>query len=205
MSEQNINTQRLRHFITDFAALLNHTSSEPEILQQGGDLLSELVRHDDWLPSDYAQPHPEYYQQYVLHVDSLELFSVVSFVWGPNQKTPIHNHTVWGLVGVLRGGEQVKSFQRQADGSFLSHGEIVHLAVGDIDQFSPNIGDIHQVSNAFEDRVSVSIHVYGGNIGAIQRHVFDHQGVEKPFVSGYSNAFLPNIWNSPVPKKGVSV
>ena len=60
---------------------------------------------------------------------------------------------------------------------------------------SPAIGDIHQVSNAFEDRVSISIHVYGGNIGAVKRAVYKADGSEKLFISGYSNSLLPNIWN----------
>ena len=60
---------------------------------------------------------------------------------------------------------------------------------------SPDIGDIHEVSNAQPDRPSISIHVHGGNIGEIRRHVFDARtGVAKDFVSGYSSDVLPNIW-----------
>jgi len=52
------------------------------------------------------------------------------------------------------------------------------------------------VANAFDDRVSISIHVYGANIGAVKRHVFDAAtGVDKPFVSGYSSAQMPNFWD----------
>ncbi len=64
-----------------------------------------MIRHDDWLPAAYAAPDPARYRQYLLHCDSAERFSIVSFVWGPGQLTPIHDHTVWGLVGVLRGAE----------------------------------------------------------------------------------------------------
>ena len=61
---------------------------------------------------------------------------------------------------------------------------------------SPTIGDIHLVENALRDRPSISIHVYGGNIGAIARHVFvPETGEVKPFVSGYSNRVLPNLWD----------
>jgi len=187
-------SHRLRRFIGDFAALLTQTEIEGEILKQGGALLADLVRHDDWLPDAYAEPHPDYYRQYVLHVDSAERFSVVSFVWGPGQRTPIHDHTVWGLVGVLRGAEQVTSYSRREDGRLVPRGAPVHLVAGALDQFSPDIGDIHQVSNAFDDRVSISIHVYGGNIGAINRHVFEAGGIVKPFISGYANDALPNIW-----------
>ena len=61
---------------------------------------------------------------------------------------------------------------------------------------SPTIGDIHRVSNACDDRVSISIHVYGGNIGRIHRHVFDPAtGAEKSFVSGYCSDVVPNLWS----------
>jgi predicted metal-dependent enzyme (double-stranded beta helix superfamily) len=44
------------------------------------------------------------------------------------------------------------------------------------------------VPNAYEDRVSISVHIYGGNIGRISRHVFEPQtGERKTFISGYSN------------------
>jgi predicted metal-dependent enzyme (double-stranded beta helix superfamily) len=53
---------------------------------------------------------------------------------------------------------------------------------------SPTIGDVHQVANAYDDRVSISIHCYGGDIGATRRHAFDPvTGAVKEFVSGYSN------------------
>jgi predicted metal-dependent enzyme (double-stranded beta helix superfamily) len=43
--------------------------------------------------------------------------------------------------------------------------------------------------------VSISIHVYGANIGAVKRAVYQIDGSEKLFISGYSNAWLPNIWD----------
>lgn len=51
------------------------------------------------------------------------------------------------------------------------------------------------MSNAFSDRTSISIHVYSANIGAVRRAVFSAEGEEKPFISGYSNSRLPNIWD----------
>jgi predicted metal-dependent enzyme (double-stranded beta helix superfamily) len=61
---------------------------------------------------------------------------------------------------------------------------------------SPRIGDIHRVSNALAERPSVSIHVYGANIGAVSRHVFEAgAGTVKPFVSGYSSGTVPNLWD----------
>ena len=60
---------------------------------------------------------------------------------------------------------------------------------------SPRIGDVHRVSNALADQASISIHVYGANIGAVQRAVYLEDGTRKPFVSGYSNTTLPNFWD----------
>jgi len=53
----------------------------------------------------------------------------------------------------------------------------------------PHLGDIHTIANAYEDRPSISIHVYGGNIGRIRRSIYDPAtGATKSFISGYSNA-----------------
>lgn len=192
---EHLRPQRLRHFIDQLAALLDQQPDEATLLDAGQGLLAELVAHDDWLPDDLAQPDPQHYQQYLLHCDSRQRFSVVSFVWGPGQQTPIHDHRVWGLIGMLRGAEHAQGFVRDAKGALLPEGAPVRLVPGQVEAVSPRIGDIHQVSNAFADQVSISIHVYGGNIGAVKRAVYALDGSEKPFVSGYSNTRLPNIWD----------
>ena len=185
--------KRLRRFVLDFAALLSQTDDEARILDAGGRLLADLVSHDDWLPDAYAQPDPERYRQYLLHCDSLERFSVAAFVWGPGQVTPVHNHTIWGLVGVLRGAETSQAFEIGPAG--LVAGETTLLSAGQVEAVSPRIGDIHQVANAIAGQTSISIHVYGGNIGAVERATFDAQGQAKPFISGYANTSLPNLWD----------
>jgi len=189
------NLARLRGFVQALATLLDHHPDEPEILRQGGALLAGLVAHDDWLPAAYAQADPQRYQQYLLHADALGRFSMVSFVWGPGQSTPIHDHTVWGLIGLLRGAEQSQAYARDADGRWLPRGAPIMLVPGQVEAVSPRIGDVHRVSNALADQPSISIHVYGANIGAVQRAVYLEDGTRKPFVSGYSNSTLPNFWD----------
>ena len=189
------NPERLRHFIDSLAELLEQQPDEATLLDRGRGLLASLVAQDDWLPDDLAQPDPQRYQQYLLHCDSRQRFSVVSFVWGPGQRTPIHDHRVWGLIGMLRGAEYSQNFTRDAQGALQPSGAPVRLAPGQVEAVSPRIGDIHQVSNALSDQVSISIHVYGGNIGAVKRAVYAEDGSEKAFISGYSNTRLPNIWD----------
>lgn len=195
------NYQRFRTFVADFTRLVEAGAGsaipdETMLLERGAGLLARLIATDDWLPEETARAHPKYYQQYLLHCDALERFSVVSFVWGPGQRTPVHDHCTWGMVGVLRGVEQTRRHALAGEGEPLIAGDIYRLEAGQVDLLSPHDGDIHEVANALPDRPSVSIHVYGANIGAVSRHVYEPEtGVRKPFVSGYSNTQLPNFWD----------
>ena len=187
--------ERLRTFISAMAELIEDVPRESDLLSRGGQLLRQLVSHDDWLQDEFTVPDQTRYQQFLLHADSRQRFSVVSFVWGPGQETPIHDHRVWGLIGMLRGAEYSQGFARSADGRLEQEGRPIRLEPGQVETLSPHSNDIHQVSNAFDDQVSISIHVYGANIGAVKRAVYQPDGSEKLFISGYSNAFLPNIWD----------
>jgi predicted metal-dependent enzyme (double-stranded beta helix superfamily) len=186
---------KLRRFVGTIAALVDEAPHEPQIIAHGLDALRELVRDDDWLPEAWAVPSTERYQQYLLHADARQRFSVVSFVWGPGQQTPVHDHTVWGLIGVLRGAEYAQPYARDAAGALRAHGPELRLERGEVEAVSPDIGDIHRVRNAYDDRVSISIHVYGANIGAVRRSTYPADGLPKPFISGYSNDVLPNLWD----------
>ena len=185
----------LRDFVVAVTHLADQHHNEPEMLAAVRPELAKLVARDDWLPDELAQPHPEFYRQYLLHADALERFSVVSFVWGPGQRTPVHDHQVWGLIGMLRGQETAQPFGFDAGGRLQAQGDAVTLQPGQVEAVSPSIGDIHQVSNAWADHTSVSIHVYGANIGAVHRWTYAEDGSRKPFVSGYSNTSVPNLWD----------
>ena len=190
-----MSAQKLLTFVQDITRLLNTNPSEEKILIEGKNLVATLVSSDEWLPDAFARPHPDHYPQYLRYADALDRLSIVSFVWGPGQKTPVHDHLTWGIVGGLRGKEQEVTFQKQADGSYKETGRGV-LEAGQTTAVSPGIGDVHEVSNALSDRPSISIHVYGKNIGRVQRHIFDPAtGAEKSFVSGYASDVTPNLWS----------
>jgi predicted metal-dependent enzyme (double-stranded beta helix superfamily) len=177
----------LTDFITALGALVEVAPDEAHLLDRGAALLGDLIAQNGWLPDAYAEPSAVRYQQYPLHIDPAGRFSVVSFVWGPGQVTPVHDHRVWGLVGVLRGAELAQSFAFDAEGALRSTGPAHRLGAGSVDAVSPRIGDIHRVANAHDDRVSISIHVYGADIGRVERATYDHNGAPKPFVSGYAD------------------
>lgn len=186
----------LRDFIVAMTKLVEKESDESTLISRSKGYLKTLISTDTWLPEFCTVAHPDYYQQYLLHADPLERFSVVSFVWGPGQKTPIHDHTVWGLIGMLRGAEIGQRYVQDADGKLVSVGGEAVLNQGDIEVVSPTLGDIHLVKNAYDDKTSISIHVYGANIGAVTRHVYEKDStLVKQFVSGYSSAQIPNLWD----------
>lgn len=177
----------LAAFVHDLSTLLRDGATGPDLLDQASAALERLLIDDRWLPDAYARPDPVHYRQYLLYRDPAERFSVVSFVWGPGQKTPIHDHTVWGLVGLLRGAEYSQRYVIDAAGVPRTQGAADKLLPGQVEILTPEAGDIHEVSNALPDAVSVSIHVYGADIGKVQRWVYPATGGTKPFISGYSN------------------
>ena len=185
---------RLQNFVQLFTQLIDKVGddNEEQIFEEGRPLLLDLIRHDDWLLEKFSQCSPERYQQYLLYCDPMERFSVVSFVWGPGQTTPVHDHTVWGMIGVMRGIELCEDFELDIEGKVRPLGRH-QLIAGEVDFVSPCIGDIHKVSNALEEEVSISIHIYGANIGTIKRNVYDiNDESKKVFISGYSNIVMPS-------------
>jgi predicted metal-dependent enzyme (double-stranded beta helix superfamily)/rhodanese-related sulfurtransferase len=186
---------RLQAFVASLTSLVNRKADEATTLAEGGALLRDLVSHDDWLPDSQALSDSRHYQQFLLYADPQHRFSVVSFVWGPGQATPIHDHTVWGIVGMLRGQERAQRYVRDNEGRYVESGPAETLLPGQIDLVSPAVGDVHKVWNGLSDRTSISIHVYGADIGTVSRSVFGSDGSRKPFVSGYSNS-MPD-WQAP--------
>jgi len=175
----------LPHFIAQLTTLAEAAVPEAKLLNDVRAAMATLVSSDGWLPGSHAVAHPDHYQQYLLYLDAQSRFSVVSFVWGPGQQTPIHDHTIWGVVGQLRGAETSMNYTRDLHGELRHTGTDV-LHPGEVVAFSPGLGDIHQVRNTGQD-VAISIHVYGGDIGRTCRHKFDPvTGAIDEFVSGYS-------------------
>jgi len=190
---------RLKDFVVELTSHANR-SEGLELQREARPLLVGLVATDDWLPEQFCQADSDAYRQFLLHCDPLQRFSIVSFAWGPGQSTPVHDHGTWGLIGMLRGAELSTAYD--VSGGRLIEGLTTRLNPGDVESVSPEEGDVHRVRNAYGDRTSVSIHVYGANIGSVDRRVYAMEGNRKPFRSGYSNDWLPNLWDRSVETAG---
>lgn len=78
------------------------------------------------------------------HADSGQRFSIVSFVWGPGQSTPIHDHRVWGAIGMLRGAEENQRYRLDERGQPVVIGVAERLSPGEVEKVSSRDGDIHR-------------------------------------------------------------
>ena len=100
----------------------------------------------------------DHYRTNVMHVHPRGAYSVVALVWQPGQRTPIHSHRSWCVVGVHEGRELERSFRVSAGGlvqvdeHVLEQGHVTWLLQGE--------QDIHDVANA-DTSTTISIHVYG--------------------------------------------
>jgi 3-mercaptopropionate dioxygenase len=176
-------------FVSEMTKLSGLHLPQADLLMHARKKLADLVKTNDWLSPEFKQARPDRYAQYLLHKDPQKRFSVVSFVWDTGHQTPIHNHTVWGLVGVLEGAELCEEFAL-SNGHPEPTGHSHVMKPGDVEAVFPPDNDWHKVSNALDKGVTVSIHVYGADIGEVRRNKLDAAGQMDSFVSGYD---LPGV------------
>jgi predicted metal-dependent enzyme (double-stranded beta helix superfamily) len=175
-------------FVADMRALIAEVRhDEAMLMQRGRARLAELVSRDDWLPDRFALVPQGAFKQYMLYREDGVDFSVLSVAWAPRQKAIAHDHTMWGMFGQLRGAESSRIYDMPIAGQPMTIRSEVLLRPGDTACISPALGDIHDVENV-DDGVSVSIHVYGGDLEAVldRRHRYDTAtGQMIPFESSY--------------------
>lgn len=158
---------------------------EARVIDQGRQVLADLVATDDWLPPAFAESHPDHFKQYMLHKEPR--FTVLCVVWGPGQSAIPHDHTVWGLIGQLRGAERTRTYEDPVAGQPLRLRSEEVLRPGQTSVVAPSVGDVHDVENAI-DGISISIHVYGGDLSSLadRRHRYDAEsGQAIPFITSY--------------------
>ena len=145
------------------------TENDPHaIANSTGYHLAELLAEPGFLAEQHRRADTEAYAQHVVHVHPQGKYSVVALVWLPGQTTPIHNHICWCVVGVLQGQEREISYELAGDDQeqWLEVRNEQLYPAGDVCCLVPPFGDIHRVENP-SDGVSISIHVYGADIGVL--------------------------------------
>jgi predicted metal-dependent enzyme (double-stranded beta helix superfamily) len=175
-------------FIAAINPLIRSRMTDAETVVAIEPHLRQLVSRRDWLAPAYRQAIPSKpYAQYLLFRPADNIFSVVSFVWNPGQGSPIHNHCTWGVIGQYEGEEEEGRYRI---GNGLEQINVKRARPGDVSHVYPPDRDIHQIMNRTA-APTISIHIYGGDIGSQRRHVFDPvTGRTQGFVSGYDTPGL---------------
>lgn len=187
MSVEAVN-EAIQGLADGIEGVLAKASGEREIVDGVAEVLAEAFANGFDIPEKYKVPGEKYYVMYPLYIDKDEKFCIASAVWGVGQVTPIHDHGVWGVVGILDGVEQEERFappeapgpvQWLGEESFGRH-EVTVCCTSD--------RDLHRVQ-AGGDQPCVGIHIYGGNIWKIARRGYNAEtGAVSYFTSSIPEA-----------------
>jgi len=131
-------------------------------------LMLELIEQaSSFLEPQHYRSDPAHYTRNLIHDASDGSLSLYALVWLPGQWTPVHDHGSWGVVGVVEGVLEERSYvrlspDRGADtGIELVRGGVILLARGAVTSFVPNPDHIHVTGVPAERPRAVSLHLYG--------------------------------------------
>lgn len=178
------NSYVLNDFIRDLEAIATTERDQEKIVARLEPLVERLVSSEDlsWLRDEYRRPPTNKsgvaagYGQYCLYRRGTAL-SVIAFCWGPGQGTPIHDHLSWGVLGFIDGREKETRYRRIDDGTDGEFARLEEIGVhytekGGTSHLITPTRDVHKVENP-GDTPSVSIHVYGCDMGRQHRRRYD--------------------------------
>jgi len=137
-----------------------------------GDALRPFLGCPGILTPEQEAGDPRRYRTHLLHVPDDGAYSLVAAVWRPGQRTAVHDHIAWCVVGVHRGEEHEIRYRLVGD-QLVEDGHTVGPC-GEVTVLIPP-GDIHAVVND-GTQVAVSLHVYGADLrrrGTSVRRCYD--------------------------------
>jgi predicted metal-dependent enzyme (double-stranded beta helix superfamily) len=170
---------------TDFASDADRLLDDPHAI---GTRLGALLAYDGWLAPEHRVGREDHYTQHLLHVSPCRRLSIVALVWLPGQRTPIHDHVSWCVVGVYEGRERETRYRAvERDGErCLEEVGSVDARPGHVEVIVPSVEDIHCVT-AVGEGPTISIHVYGADIERLGSSIY-RRFDDWPVLSGPSAA-----------------
>ncbi|WP_232668216.1 hypothetical protein [Pseudonocardia sp. TRM90224] len=188
-------SDRLQAFVDDVEVVVRGTADEHEITERVAVLMSALLADGYQLPPELTRPSPARPMTYPLHIAPDDSWSIASVVWDLDQRTNVHSHETWGVVGIYAGAEletrYLKPTTSAAPAPLTPAGE-TRWVPGQVNVCCTTDDDVHSVT-AVGSEPTIGIHVYGGNISRIRRRSYDPATGETDwFTSG---------WDSPEPAR----
>jgi predicted metal-dependent enzyme (double-stranded beta helix superfamily) len=156
--------------LSAFAADADRLVDDPHAI---GARLRALLAEDDWLAPEQRLSDPHHYRQHLLHVSPCRRLSIVALVWLPGQRTPIHDHVSWCVVGVYEGRERETRYRAVEVGAhrWLEPTGSIDAEPGHVEVIVPSVEDIHAVT-AVGAGPTISIHVYGADIERLGSSIY---------------------------------
>lgn len=179
----------LDEFVDDVSQAIARGGGERVVTAEVAKGLEKLLASDFELPPGFVAPHPDRYVMYPVYVDPEGEFSIAAAVWNVGQKTPVHGHETWGVVGIYSGVEREVRYVKPAQPDVpLSVAEEAHeWQPGEVTVCCTTDDDVHEVSCS-GSQPCIGIHVYGANIGSLKRRSYDPEtGSVSWFVSEWSS------------------
>lgn len=165
----------LPDYVRTIEQVLDRRPANQVIIQKVSDATKQICSDDRWLDERYRHGEPDRYTRHLLHKDPQNRFIILSLVWQPGQTTPIHDHSCWGVMGIIDNTLEEVAYNRLDDGSRSEYCEIEESSVkqlgkGDVSYLLPPYEEIHRIGNT-SDKPTISLHVYGRDLDEI--NVFD--------------------------------
>lgn len=130
-------------------------------------MLDLIDRAGTFLKPEHYRSNAAGYTRNLIYDAPDRSLSLYAIVWLPGQWTPVHDHGSWGVVGVVEGVLEERSYVRLSpdrgadEGIELVRGGIVLLGRGAVTSFVPNPDHIHVTGVPAERTRAVSLHLYG--------------------------------------------
>jgi 3-mercaptopropionate dioxygenase len=150
------------------AAARSRMHSEPadRVLALAPLMLDLIGAAATFLQPQHYRSDPNGYERNLIRDDPAHGLSLYALVWLPGQWTPVHDHGSWGIVGVVEGVLEERSYIRTSpedgeDHIDLVRGGVLLLTRGAVTSFVPNPDHIHVTGVPTERPRAVSLHLYG--------------------------------------------
>ena len=177
-----MNSSALEQFIADSAALAGMHPEPADCVVAIAPLMQALLQHaDTFLAPEHLRADPAHYARNAIYVAPDQSLSLYALVWTPGQWTPVHDHGSWGVVGVLRGVLEERSYIRTGahdanvragdSGIELQRGGVILIGAGSVTSFVPNPDHIHLTGVGADRPQAVSLHLYGRHMNSF--HLYD--------------------------------
>ena len=100
--------------------------------------------------------------------------SVLKVCFPSGRRTPPHDHGSWAAILVLSGSEKNTIYRRGEDG--LEYANEVMVTPGTILTMP---ADAAHVAECMGDEPAIGLHVYGGDVLGVERHMWDPETLEQ--------------------------